>query len=89
MALAEKAADFGRFGRRPPAAQAGTTPHGAGISGKKKGPENIRALQVGGNQEYERLSALTQTAVLKPLYAPVAWLLRPDGDPRKSPRGGR
>lgn len=38
-ALAEKVADSGRFGWWPPAAQMAGTPCGAGISGKKKGPE--------------------------------------------------
>ena len=41
-------ADFERFGCWPPAAQAAGTPRGAGISGKKKGPETIRALGYGG-----------------------------------------
>ena len=48
MALAEKVADFGRFSCWPPAAQVAGTPRGAGISGKKKGPETIRTLQFGG-----------------------------------------
>ena len=47
-ALAEKVADSGRFGSWPPAAQVAGTPRGAGISGKKKGPETIRALVYGG-----------------------------------------
>ena len=38
----------GRFGRWPPAARMAGTPRHAGISGKKKGPETIRALQFGG-----------------------------------------
>jgi len=41
-------ADFGRFGLWSPAAQMAGTPRGAGISGKKKGPETIRTLQFGG-----------------------------------------
>lgn len=41
-------ADFGRFGLWSPAAQMVGTPRGAGISGKKKGPETIRTLQFGG-----------------------------------------
>ena len=48
MALAEKVADFGRFGCWPPAAFQAGTPRHAEISGKKKGPETIRALQIGG-----------------------------------------
>ena len=44
-------ADFGRFGSRPPAAQTAGTPRGAGISGKKKGPETIRALVVGSIEQ--------------------------------------
>jgi hypothetical protein len=35
-------ADFQRFGWQPPAAPMAGTPRGAGISGKKKGPEIIR-----------------------------------------------
>jgi hypothetical protein len=31
-----------------------TLPHGAGISGKKKGPENIRALVNGGAEATPR-----------------------------------
>ena len=45
MALAENVADFGRVGWWPPAARVADTPRGAGISGKKKGPEIIRALE--------------------------------------------
>jgi len=41
-------ADFQRFGWQPPAAPMAGTPRGAGISGKKKGPEIIRALVDGG-----------------------------------------
>jgi len=41
-------ADSGRFGSWPPAAQVAGTPRGAGISGKKKGSETIRALVYGG-----------------------------------------
>jgi hypothetical protein len=37
-------ADFGRFGRWSPAAQVAGTPRGAGISGKKKGPEIVRVV---------------------------------------------
>lgn len=50
MALAEKVADFGRFGRWSPAAPVAGIPRGAGISGKKKGPEIIRALVYGGGR---------------------------------------
>ncbi|MXS81434.1 hypothetical protein ABF86_12190 [Nitrosomonas sp. GH22] len=38
----------GCFGRWTPTAPMAGTPRGAGISGKKKGPEIIRALQFGG-----------------------------------------
>ncbi len=41
----------GRFGRWPPAARMAGTPRHAGISGKKKGPETIRALQFGGGND--------------------------------------
>lgn len=51
-ALAEKTADFGRFGRSLPAARMARTPRGAGISGKKKGPETFRARVIGGGAEF-------------------------------------
>jgi hypothetical protein len=51
QALAEKAADFGRFGWWPPAAHVAGTPRGAGISGKEKGPATIRALVNGSGVE--------------------------------------
>ena len=49
--MAEKVANFRHFGSRPPAAQVAGTPRGAGISGKKKGSENFRALVCGGPKE--------------------------------------
>ena len=58
MALAEKVADFGRFSCWPPAAQVAGTPRGAGISGKKKGPETIRALVYGEELGTEPASAI-------------------------------
>lgn len=47
-ALGPKTRGTGRFGQGPPAALAARTPHHAGISGKKKGPEILRALVDGG-----------------------------------------
>jgi hypothetical protein len=49
---AGKAADPVRFSSEPPAALKALTPPGARISGKKKGPEMIRALRVGGAGVY-------------------------------------
>jgi len=49
-ARAEKTADVGRSGRASPAARMAGTPRGAGIARKKKGPETIQALGVGGGQ---------------------------------------
>ena len=69
-ALAEKAADFGRFGKVPPAALVARTPRGAGISGKKKGPETIRALVYGGGGR-------NRTAVRKPSTGRSTYLVWP------------
>ena len=52
-------ADVGRSGRTSPAARMAGTPRGAGISGKKKGPETFRALVIGG-------AGRSRTAVRKP-----------------------
>ena len=69
-ALAEKAADFGRFGKVPPAALVARTPRGAGISGKKNGPETIRALVYGGGGR-------NRTAVRKPSTGRSTYLVWP------------
>jgi hypothetical protein len=47
-ALGKKAAVSTAPGAVPPAALQAGTPRHAGISGKKKGPETIRALWIGG-----------------------------------------
>ena len=46
-----------------PAAVLAGTPRGAGISGKKKGPEIIRALQFGGQSR----NRTTDTRIFNPL----------------------
>ena len=51
MALVLEVFSFGSSGELPPARLVARTPRRAGISGKKKGPENFRALVIvgGGN----------------------------------------
>ena len=63
-------ADFGRFGLWSPAAQMAGTPRGAGISGKKKGPETIRTLQFGGVGSPEKCP---ETSKLRKLWRMAVW----------------
>ncbi len=72
MPVAETVADFGCFGSWPPAAQEAGTPCGAGISGKKKGPETIRAFLYGGAEEDRTPDLRIANATLSQLsYRPI------------------
>lgn len=73
IALAEKMADSKRFGRWPPTAQVAGIPRGVGISGKKKGPETIRAHVYGGAEEDRTPDLRIANATLSQLsYRPQA-----------------
>lgn len=52
-ALAERMADFGRFGRPPPAGRIAAAPRGAGPAPEGRGPETFRALVIGGGMRDE------------------------------------